>query len=205
MAGRASVSRRDEGRRAEPPDVVDGPEDHHRLLDADEQGSRGPRGVGALRHRASIASTSSCTPSRSCTRWSSTSTARSSPSSRAPTCDCRSRTASDCPCVSTTAGARSISRSAIELTFEAPDPDAFPALGLAYEAARRGGAAPAWLSAANEVAVEAFLADRLAWATSCRRGAVMDDYVDDPLDSSTSLVANDAHARRRATESSAVR
>ena len=50
----------------------------------------------------------------------------------------------------------------LELTFEAPDPKAFPALGLAYEAARLGGAAPAWLSAANEVAVAAFLADEIA-------------------------------------------
>lgn len=43
------------------------------------------------------------------------------------------------------------------LTFEAPDPERFPALGLAREALRQGGARPAVLSAANEVAVEAFL------------------------------------------------
>ena len=49
------------------------------------------------------------------------------------------------------------------LDFEAPDHDAFPALALAYEAGRKGGVAPTWLSAANEVAVEAFLAGRLAW------------------------------------------
>ncbi len=50
------------------------------------------------------------------------------------------------------------------LDFEAPDLEAFPCLGLAYEAARTGGTAPAWLSAANEVAVEAFLQRRLRWA-----------------------------------------
>lgn len=50
------------------------------------------------------------------------------------------------------------------LDFEPPDRATFPCLGLAYEAARVGGTAPAWLSAANEVAVEAFLAGRLAWA-----------------------------------------
>jgi len=47
------------------------------------------------------------------------------------------------------------------LTFEEPDYDKFSALRLAYEAARVGGTAPAILNAANEEAVEAFLAGRL--------------------------------------------
>jgi len=47
------------------------------------------------------------------------------------------------------------------LTFEAPDLDAFRCLGLAMEAMMEGGAAPAILNAANEVAVEAFLKGRL--------------------------------------------
>lgn len=50
------------------------------------------------------------------------------------------------------------------LTFEPPDLQAFPCLGLAYGAGRTGGAAPAVLSGANEVAVEAFLAGRMAWS-----------------------------------------
>jgi 1-deoxy-D-xylulose-5-phosphate reductoisomerase len=50
-----------------------------------------------------------------------------------------------------------------ELTFEAPDVDAFPCLQLAYEAGRTGGSAPAVLSGANEVAVAAFLAGRIRW------------------------------------------
>jgi len=49
------------------------------------------------------------------------------------------------------------------LDFEAPDPRRFPALGLAREALRLGGANPAVLSAANEVAVGAFLAGRLGF------------------------------------------
>lgn len=49
------------------------------------------------------------------------------------------------------------------LTFEAPDPEAFPCLALAYAAGRAGGGAPATLSAANEVAVDAFLARRIPW------------------------------------------
>ncbi len=47
------------------------------------------------------------------------------------------------------------------LTFEKPDTRRFPCLGLAYEAARRGGCAPAAMNAANEVAVGAYLAGRL--------------------------------------------
>ena len=49
------------------------------------------------------------------------------------------------------------------LTFEVPDLEAFPCLGLAYAAGREGGGAPATLSGANEIAVEAFLAGRIAW------------------------------------------
>ncbi|HEY2999587.1 MAG TPA: 1-deoxy-D-xylulose-5-phosphate reductoisomerase [Acidimicrobiales bacterium] len=49
------------------------------------------------------------------------------------------------------------------LEFEAPDHEAFPCLGLAYAAGRRGGTAPALLNAANEEAVAAFLGGRIAW------------------------------------------
>ncbi len=49
------------------------------------------------------------------------------------------------------------------LAFEPPDLDAFPCLGLAYEAGRQGGTAPAVLNAANEEAVAAFLAGRIVW------------------------------------------
>ncbi|GAA4041768.1 1-deoxy-D-xylulose-5-phosphate reductoisomerase [Sphingomonas rosea] len=47
------------------------------------------------------------------------------------------------------------------LDFEAPDPVRFPALKLAREALKRGGAAPLTLNAANEIAVEAFLAGHI--------------------------------------------
>ncbi|MFI5042367.1 MAG: 1-deoxy-D-xylulose-5-phosphate reductoisomerase [Acidimicrobiales bacterium] len=50
-----------------------------------------------------------------------------------------------------------------QLTFEAPDLDAFPCLRLAYEAGRAGGGAPAVLSGANEVAVAAFPQGRIPW------------------------------------------
>ena len=49
------------------------------------------------------------------------------------------------------------------LDFSAPDTSTFRCLSLAYQAGRTGGTAPAFLSAANEVAVEAFLAGSLKW------------------------------------------
>ncbi|MFZ5634819.1 MAG: 1-deoxy-D-xylulose-5-phosphate reductoisomerase [Bacillota bacterium] len=48
-----------------------------------------------------------------------------------------------------------------ELTFEPPDAGRFPLLSLAYQAGRRGGTAPAVMNAANEVAVEFFLAGKI--------------------------------------------
>ena len=50
------------------------------------------------------------------------------------------------------------------LDFEVPDRATFRCLDLAYQAGRVGGTAPAWLSAANEIAVEAFLAGRISWS-----------------------------------------
>jgi 1-deoxy-D-xylulose-5-phosphate reductoisomerase len=87
------------------------------------------------------------------------------------------------------------------LDFEPPDTKTFRCLPLAYEAGRVGSTAPAWLSAANEVAVEAFLARRIRWsqiaevcdATLQRYEASADRTVDD-------IIAADAHARRVATE-----
>jgi 1-deoxy-D-xylulose-5-phosphate reductoisomerase len=59
-------------------------------------------------------------------------------------------------------GARSLDLNAVgKLTFEAPDATRFPCVGLAYGALRAGGTGPAVLNAANEIAVEAFLAGRL--------------------------------------------
>ena len=49
------------------------------------------------------------------------------------------------------------------LTFEAPDPDRFPALRLARAALEAGGAAPIILNAANEIAVAAFLDHRIGF------------------------------------------
>jgi 1-deoxy-D-xylulose-5-phosphate reductoisomerase len=87
----------------------------------------------------------------------------------------------------------------MELTFEPPDHEAFPAITLAYEAARLGGAAPAWLSAANEVAVDAFLNDRINWCDIIPVvQAAMAHYDGQQLESLSSLYENDGEARRHA-------
>ena len=86
------------------------------------------------------------------------------------------------------------------LDFQAPDLAAFPCLGLAFEALRAGGSAPAVLNAANEVAVSAFLQRRLAFLgipalierTMHRLPALPSATLDDRL-------AADAEARRIAT------
>jgi 1-deoxy-D-xylulose-5-phosphate reductoisomerase len=72
------------------------------------------------------------------------------------------------------------------LTFEAPDPSRFPALGLARAALERGLSAPAVLSAANEVAVDAFLAGQIgfldiaATVATCLDQAERDALITDP-------------------------
>jgi len=47
------------------------------------------------------------------------------------------------------------------LNFEAPDPDRFPCIALAYRALREGGTLPTVLNAANEEAVKAFIEGRI--------------------------------------------
>jgi 1-deoxy-D-xylulose-5-phosphate reductoisomerase len=82
------------------------------------------------------------------------------------------------------------------LDFEPPDLDAFPCLALAYEAGRRGGTAPAWLNAANEVAVEAFLEGRITWITI---DAVLDEALEahdgTPATSADVVYESDRRAR----------
>ncbi|MBI5562471.1 MAG: 1-deoxy-D-xylulose-5-phosphate reductoisomerase [Deltaproteobacteria bacterium] len=58
-------------------------------------------------------------------------------------------------------GARPLTLAGLRLDFSDPDPQRFPCLGLAYGALEAGGAAPAVLNAADEVAVEAFLSGAL--------------------------------------------
>ncbi|MFN3597206.1 MAG: 1-deoxy-D-xylulose-5-phosphate reductoisomerase [Rubricoccaceae bacterium] len=90
------------------------------------------------------------------------------------------------------------------LDFEAPDAARFPALGLAYEALRRGGAVPAALNAANEVAVARFLAREIRFTDIPRlveeaMDAVPDGRGDGALLELDALLEADAAARRRAS------
>ncbi|HEU5360389.1 MAG TPA: 1-deoxy-D-xylulose-5-phosphate reductoisomerase [Candidatus Deferrimicrobiaceae bacterium] len=57
--------------------------------------------------------------------------------------------------------------------FEPPDRKNFPALSLAYAAAKAGGTSPAILNAANEVAVDAFLAGRIRFTDIVRVGKIL--------------------------------
>lgn len=67
------------------------------------------------------------------------------------------------------------------LDFEAPDPQRFPALGLARTAAQAGGGAPIVLNGANEVAVAAFLQGRIGFLTIAEAaGEVLDDFLGEP-------------------------
>ena len=87
------------------------------------------------------------------------------------------------------------------LTFEAVDHDAFPALGLAYRAGRLGGTYPAVMNAANEVAVEAFLAGRIRLPQVADVVTqVLDEHDGAPVVSVVTLERADAWARQRATE-----
>jgi 1-deoxy-D-xylulose-5-phosphate reductoisomerase len=85
------------------------------------------------------------------------------------------------------------------LDFEAPDEERFPALALAKQALRAGGARPAILNAANEVAVAAFLDSRIAFLDiAAIVGETLSDY-DPPAPASLDEVMEvDAEARRRA-------
>ena len=83
------------------------------------------------------------------------------------------------------------------LTFEAPDPVAFPCLGLARQAGRAGGAAPVVLNAANEVAVAGFLDGRCGFMDIPRLITdALDTHAASRLDDLEACLAVDADARR---------
>ena len=85
------------------------------------------------------------------------------------------------------------------LDFEPPDERRFPCLRLAYQALAAGGAAPAILNAANEVAVEAFLEHGLRYtAIAAVIESVLTELPAAAADSLESVLAVDAEARRLA-------
>jgi 1-deoxy-D-xylulose-5-phosphate reductoisomerase len=85
------------------------------------------------------------------------------------------------------------------LDFEPPDLDAFPCLGLAYAAGRAGETAPAWLNAANEIAVAAFLDGRIAWADIADvLAATLEQYEGTPAADLDVVIDADRRARQAA-------
>lgn len=86
------------------------------------------------------------------------------------------------------------------LTFEAPDTTRFPNLALAYEALHQGGNAPCILNAANEVAVDAFLHDRISFTAMSdliSRILAQIPFIAHPT--YEDYVGSDAEARSKAT------
>jgi 1-deoxy-D-xylulose-5-phosphate reductoisomerase len=85
------------------------------------------------------------------------------------------------------------------LTFEPPDRTVFRCIDLAYSAGISGGSAPAWLSAANEIAVEAFLAGAMTWSGIADVVAeTLEAWRDEPIEQVESVLAADEEARVRA-------
>jgi 1-deoxy-D-xylulose-5-phosphate reductoisomerase len=95
--------------------------------------------------------------------------------------------------------------SGVTLEFHAPDLETFPLLGLARDAGERGGTYPCAFNAANEVAVAAFLAERLTFLAIAdvvaEALAAVDGESARDLDD---LVDADAEARRAAERGVAV-
>lgn len=82
------------------------------------------------------------------------------------------------------------------LDFQPPDLEAFPCLKLAYEAGRAGETAPAWLSAANEVAVDAFLKGGIEWVDISRVvDAALQRWPGSPASDVEAVLAADHDAR----------
>jgi 1-deoxy-D-xylulose-5-phosphate reductoisomerase len=88
-----------------------------------------------------------------------------------------------------------------ELTFRMPDEQRFPATRIAREAAQAGGAVPAVLNAANEIAVAAFLAGQIAFTRIASHvETVLAAYSPPSPASLADVLCVDAEARDRARE-----
>jgi 1-deoxy-D-xylulose-5-phosphate reductoisomerase len=85
------------------------------------------------------------------------------------------------------------------LAFEAPDMERFPCLGFAYDALRIGGSMRVYLNAANEVAVDRFLRNELAFnGIASVVEQVLGTLAPAPVDSIEEIVAADKMAREAA-------
>jgi 1-deoxy-D-xylulose-5-phosphate reductoisomerase len=90
---------------------------------------------------------------------------------------------------------------AAQLTFFAPDLEKFPCLGLAYQALKKGGTSPVVLNAANEVAVESFLAGQIQFTDiAVLNQQVLEAHKVQPVESLERLLEADRWARGYAQE-----
>ena len=102
--------------------------------------------------------------------------------------------------IATPFGAMDMAR-AFSLEFEPPDTDSFGCLQLAFDAGHCGGTAPAWLSGANEVVVDAFLEGRVRWIDiPAVLAGVLDRWDHAEATDLDSVLAADTAARRVAGE-----
>ena len=86
-----------------------------------------------------------------------------------------------------------------QLNFAAPNSQCFPCLGLAYDAIKRGGTTPAVLNAANELAVDAFLHEKVGFLDIPRIiGSVVEKHSSSTASSLEQILSADAWARQDA-------
>jgi len=92
-----------------------------------------------------------------------------------------------------------------QLNFQQPDFSRFVCLRLAYDALRSGGTAPAILNAANEIAVDAFLTEKIAFTRIADVvEQTLNDLTSQPADSLETILAADTQARQFAEKLCAI-
>ena len=88
-----------------------------------------------------------------------------------------------------------------QLTFHAPDHEAFPSIGFAFRALEKGGQASIWLNAANELAVQAFLEKKIPFVGIARiQEALLEEAPEMPALSLEAIQASSVRARNVAEE-----
>ena len=88
-----------------------------------------------------------------------------------------------------------------QLTFEQPDTEKFPCLALAYRALKAGGTLPVVMNAANEIAVQAFLDDKIRLSEIAKIiEMVMDEHTSLKAENLETILDADSWARGRASE-----
>jgi 1-deoxy-D-xylulose-5-phosphate reductoisomerase len=88
-----------------------------------------------------------------------------------------------------------------DLTFQKPDLAKFPCLALAFEACRVGKTMPAVLNAANEIGVNAFLTNKIAFTDIARIvDQTMEAHTVNPKPALSDILAADQEARKKAAD-----